>query len=215
MDENYFARLFQINVNEHVQSKGQFRFLSWPYAVAQLRLHDPAATWEVKRFDGLPFLRTEAGFMVEVAVTVAGITLSQLHPVLDAKNRPIQEPTVFDINTSIQRALVKGISLHGLSLYIYAGEDLPVGEASNDPVAPDLPQPEPPAPAKPKASVTPLPGEGRISQAQMKYLESLINKTDTDVQRLCDYFHVANLGELTVAAASRAIKSLEAKRRAA
>ena len=134
---------------------------------------------------------------------------------LDAKNKPILEPTVWDINTSIQRALVKSIALHGLGLYIYAGEDLPVGEASNDPVAPDLPQPEPPAPAKPKASVTPLPGEGRISQAQMKYLESLINKTDTDLQRLCDYFHVSSLGEMTVAAASRAIKSLEAKRRAA
>jgi len=210
MDENYFARLFQINVNEHVQTKGQFRFLSWPYAVAQLRLHDPAATWEVKRFDGMPFLRSEAGYFVEVAVTVQGITLSQLHPVLDAKNRPIEQPTVFDINTSIQRCLVKAVALHGLGLYIYAGEDLPVGEASNDPVAD-----EQPTPPKPKASVTPLPGEGRISQAQMKYLESLIAKTDTDVQRLCDYFHVSNLGELTVAAASRAIKSLEAKRRAA
>jgi hypothetical protein len=99
---------------------------------------------------------------------------------------------------------------------VYANEDLAnLVEASNDPVAPDLPQPEPPAPAKPKASVTPLPGEGRISQAQMKYLESLIAKTETDVQRLCDFFHVENLGELTVAAASRAIKSLEAKRRAA
>jgi hypothetical protein len=215
MDENYFARLFQINVNEHVQSKGQFRFLSWPYAVAQLRLHDPAATWEVKRFDGMPFLRSEAGYFVEVAVTVQGITLSQLHPVLDAKNRTIEQPTVFDINTSIQRCLVKAIALHGLGLYIYAGEDLPVGEASNDPVAPDLPQPETPPRPAPKATVTPLPGEGRISQAQMKYLESLIAKTDTDVQRLCDYFHVSNLGELTVAAASRAIKSLESKRRAA
>ena len=215
MDENYFARLFQINVNEHVQTKGQFRFLSWPYAVAQLRLHDPAATWEVKRFDGMPFLRSEAGYFVEVAVTVQGITLSQLHPVLDAKNRPIEQPTVFDINTSIQRCLVKAIALHGLGLYIYAGEDLPVGEASNDPVVPDLPQPEPPAPTKPKAAVTALPGEGRISQAQMKYLQSLIAKTDTDLQRLCDFFHVENLGELTVAAASRAIKSLEAKRRAA
>ena len=49
MDENYFARLFQVNVNEHVQTKGQFRFLSWPYAVAQLRLHDPAATSATER----------------------------------------------------------------------------------------------------------------------------------------------------------------------
>ncbi|MGQ7143660.1 Sak single strand annealing protein, partial [Escherichia sp. SS-MK2] len=28
-------------------------------------------------------------------------------------------------NTSIQRCLVKAIALHGLGLYIYAGEDLP------------------------------------------------------------------------------------------
>lgn len=34
-------------------------------------------------------------------------------------------PTPFDINTSIQRALVKAIALHGLGLSIYAGEDLP------------------------------------------------------------------------------------------
>jgi hypothetical protein len=117
---------------------------------------------------------------------------------------------VFDLNSSIQRCLVKAIALHGLGLYIYAGEDLPVGEASNDPVVD-----EQPTPPKPKAPVTPLPGEGRISAAQLRYLESLIAKTDTDLQRLCDYFHVSSLGELTVAAASRAIKSLEAKRRAA
>ena len=61
----------------------------------------------------------------DVSVTVKAITLSQIHPVLDSKNRPILAPTAFDINTSIQRCLVKAIALHGLGLYIYAGEDLP------------------------------------------------------------------------------------------
>ena len=216
MPDNYFNRFAALDVQGYLEKKGQFTYLSWAHAVAILRMHDPAATWQVKRFDGLPFLRTETGYFVEVAVTVQGIELSQIHPVLDGKNRVIAEPTAFEINTSIQRCLVKAIALHGLGISVYANEDLAnLVEASNDPVAPDLPQPEPPAPAKPKASVTPLPGEGRISQAQMKYLESLIAKTDTDVQRLCDYFHVSTLGELTVAAASRAIKSLEAKRRAA
>ena len=32
-----FARLAAINVNEHVERKGGFAYLSWPYAVAQLR----------------------------------------------------------------------------------------------------------------------------------------------------------------------------------
>jgi len=210
MPDNYFNRFAALDVQGYLEKKGQFTYLSWAHAVAILRMHDPAATWQVKRFDGLPFLRTETGYFVEVAVTVQGIELSQIHPVLDGKNRVIAEPTAFEINSSIQRCLVKAIALHGLGISVYAGEDLPVGEASNDPVVD-----EQPAPPKPKAPVTPLPGEGRISQAQMKYLESLIAKTDTDVQRLCEYFHVENLGELTVAAASRAIKSLESKRRAA
>jgi Protein of unknown function (DUF1071) len=135
MDTNYFARLNQINVSEHLEMKGSFSYLSWPYAVAQLRLADPTAFWNVRRFDGLPYLKTEAGYFVEVAVTVQGICLSQVHPVLDGKNRPLSEPTCFDINTSIQRCLVKAIALHGLGLYIYAGEDLPDGEAAK-PVPP-------------------------------------------------------------------------------
>ena len=117
---NTFRSLFQIDVSKHVEMKGQFSYLSWPFAVAQLRLADPAACWEVRRFDGLPFLNTEPGYFVEVAVTVQGVTLSQIHPVLDHKNRPLLAPTPFDINTSIQRALVKAIALHGLGLSIYA-----------------------------------------------------------------------------------------------
>ena len=35
--DNYFARLSAINVNEQVEKKGGFSYLSWPYAVAQLR----------------------------------------------------------------------------------------------------------------------------------------------------------------------------------
>ena len=116
--DNYFARLNAINVNEHIEKKGGFSYLSWPFAVAQLRLADPAATWEVRRFNGLPFLNTEVGIFVEVAVTVQGMTLSQIHPVLDGRNRPLLVPSSFDINTSLQRCLVKAIALHGLGLYI-------------------------------------------------------------------------------------------------
>ena len=126
--ENYFEKLNTIPVKRHIEKKGEFTYLSWPYAVQQLRLADPTASWEVRRFDGLPYLKTETGYFVEVAVTVQGITLSQIHPVLDTENRPIPAPTCFEINTSIQRALVKAIALHGLGLCVYAGEDLPKTE---------------------------------------------------------------------------------------
>jgi hypothetical protein len=90
----------------------------------------------------MPYIKTELGYFVEVAVTVEGITHSQIHPVLDNNNRPIASPNSFQINTSIQRALVKAIALHGLGLYIYAGEDLPDVEGEDDVAE---------APATPKA----------------------------------------------------------------
>ena len=132
--ENYFEKLAEINVNEHVEKKGKFSYLSWAWAVDVLRKADPTATWEVIRFNGMPFMETKFGIFVEVAVTVQGITLSQIHPVLDNNNKPIAQPSSFHINTSIQRCLVKAIALHGLGLYIYAGEDLPEGaeEPQND-----------------------------------------------------------------------------------
>ena len=53
-NQNYFAKLSAINVSEHIEKKGEFSYLSWPFAVQQLRNFDEKATWEVNRFDGLP-----------------------------------------------------------------------------------------------------------------------------------------------------------------
>ncbi len=44
--DNYFAKLNSINVSEHIEKKGSFAYLSWPYAVAQLRQVEPSASWE-------------------------------------------------------------------------------------------------------------------------------------------------------------------------
>lgn len=134
MSENYFVVLSAVDVKGHIEKKGQFSYLSWPFAVAELKKRHPDATWEVLRFDGKPFLQTDNGYFVEVAVTVNGITHSQIHPVLDSRNKPILAPSPFDINTSIQRCLVKAIALHGLGLYIYAGEDLPIDGGEPKPI---------------------------------------------------------------------------------
>lgn len=64
------------------------------------------------------YLASEAGIFVEVALTLQGVMLSQIHPVLDGRNRPLLAPSAFDINTSIQRCLIKAIALHGLGLYV-------------------------------------------------------------------------------------------------
>ena len=123
---NYFTALSQNDVSKYVEKKGRFSYLSWTYAVQTLKKAHPDSVWEIKRDEkGQPFFNTECGYFVEVAVTVEGITHSQIHPVLNGANKPIASPNAFEINTSIQRCLVKAIALHGLGLYIYAGEDLP------------------------------------------------------------------------------------------
>ena len=210
-DSNYFVELSKINVNEHVEGKGQFSYLSWPFAVSQLRQFDPVATWQVLRFDGLPYLNTEAGCFVEVAVCVKGVSLSQIHPVLDSKNRPILAPTAFDINTSIQRCLVKAIALHGLGLYLYSGEDLPL--ASDEPKAEDKPVPELKPVAAP-APATPIRQGKVITIAQIAQIERLLSETGSDRTKLLAYFGVETLAEIAVADYPRVVRSLE-KRRAA
>jgi hypothetical protein len=203
---NYFARLSAINVTEHLEKKGGFSYLSWPFAVSQLRLAHPTATWEVRRFDGLPYLCCDAGVFVEVAVTVEGITLSQIHPVLDGRNRPIPAPTAFDINTSIQRALVKAIALHGLGLYVYAGEDLPQAstESANDSKE-DLP----------KSTAVVRPDVPKISGQQQVAIQKLVMQVGIDLRRLLSHYGIERLADLPAADFMRVVRSLEAKRKAA
>ena len=222
---NTFRNLFQIDVSKHIEKKGQFAYLSWPFAVSQLRLADPTAAWEVRRFDGLPYLATDLGYFVEVAVTVQGVTLSQIHPVLDHKNRPLLAPTPFDINTSIQRALVKAIALHGLGLSIYAGEDLP---DLHEVTEPNEPKPSANLQAKSvsptPSKVTNLPGRGQaprgsgaewLTEAQLRFVKTLISETQTDVDELLAYFGFETLDTIPKAEVNRVIRALESKRRAA
>jgi len=68
--------------------------------------------------------------MVYVTVTMFGKPMMCQLPVMDHRNKPITNPDAFAVNTAIMRCMTKGLSLHGLGLYIYAGEDLPEGESS-------------------------------------------------------------------------------------
>lgn len=211
---NSFRVMSAINVSEHIEKKGGFSYLSWPFAVAQLRLADPAASWVVRRFEGLPYLLTDAGVFVEVAVTVQGVTLSQIHPVLDSRNRCILAPTAFDINTSIQRCLVKAIALHGLGLYIYAGEDLPqigIEPAAND-SATDATQ-TPALASTPKPVLTVAVGKA-ITVVQQKTIRRLADEVGVELARVLDYFGVQDLAEIAAADYARVVRSLD-KRRAA
>jgi hypothetical protein len=69
---------------------------------------------------------------VKVSVTIKADKKTSWLPVMDNRNKAIVGPDAFAINTAIMRCLAKAIAMHGLGLYIYAGEDLP--ELDNKPL---------------------------------------------------------------------------------
>ena len=135
--ENTFEILNKVDVSQFTKKKGKFSYLSWCFAVQELLRVCPEATWEVHTFKDVnnidhPYMKTDTGFFVQVTVDVDGIKRTQVHPVLDNRNSTIESPNAFEINTSIQRCLAKAIALHGLGLYIFAGEDLPEADPLSD-----------------------------------------------------------------------------------
>jgi hypothetical protein len=115
-----YSELRKINVNEHIEKKNGLSYLSWAWAVDTLLQNDPAATW----FYGQPVAFGES-LMVFCTVNAFGKSMTAQLPVMDFRNKAIQNPDAMSVNTAMQRCLAKAIALHGLGLYIYAGEDLP------------------------------------------------------------------------------------------
>ena len=129
-----FKELAELNVNEHVEKKGKFSYLSWAWAHDYLAKLDPDFDWWLHDFpaaaDGQikwPYMATPAGCFVRVTVKFKGRERTHTYPVLNHQNKPIQaeDLNAFDVNTSQMRAFAKCCALHGLGLYIFSGEDLP------------------------------------------------------------------------------------------
>ena len=124
--KSVWETLSAIDVNDKTKEKGGMTYLSWAWAWGALKDHYPEATFKKHIHDGMAYIKDEKGnAFVEVTVTVEGISATELYPVTDYKNNAISNPDAFQVNTALQRALVKAIAYHGLGHYIYAGEDLP------------------------------------------------------------------------------------------
>jgi hypothetical protein len=76
----------------------------------------------------MPYMDVNGTAIVWVTVTMFGKPMTCFLPVMNHRNQPIQNPDSFQVNTAIMRCMTKGLALHGLGLYIYAGEDLPQTE---------------------------------------------------------------------------------------
>lgn len=190
-----FTELYSTNVNEHTETKNNLTYLSWSWAWAEVMKKYPSACYEVKMFDGKPYLYDEnLGYMVMTSMVIDDIERTMWLPVMDGANKAmksdpyvyqveeyknrqwtggyidktVEAATMYDINTAIMRCLVKNIAMFGLGLYIYAGEDLPV--------------------EKPKL----------LDSAKVITLEKCIPKHGQTIERVCGFFKVKGLSELTV-----------------
>ena len=129
--------LLKLNVNEHTEKKNNLTYLSWAWAWAEALKADSAATFQVHTFDEKPYMDVNGTAMVWVTVKMFGKPMTCMLPVMDYRNKCVTNPDAFAINTSIMRCMTKALALHGLGLYIYAGEDLPEGEDKPSPDAQD------------------------------------------------------------------------------
>ena len=126
--------LLKTNVNEHVEKKNGLSYLSWAWAWAEALKADPKATFNVQMFGDKCYMEINGTAMVWVTVTMFDKPMTCQLPVMDFRNKAIPNPDAFAVNTAIMRCMTKALSLHGLGLYIYSGEDTP----EQDPVPKNL-----------------------------------------------------------------------------
>ena len=145
MNSEQVLAMLKTNVNEHTEKKNGLTYLSWAWAWAEALKADPEATYKIEMFGDKCYMDINGTAMVFVTVTLFGKPMMCQLPVMDSYNKSItvegitainkygKEVTTkldsFNVNTAIMRCMTKALSLHGLGLYIYAGEDLPEGES--------------------------------------------------------------------------------------
>jgi DNA-directed RNA polymerase subunit RPC12/RpoP len=138
-----FQELYSLDVNKYVEKKNDLSYLSWAYAWAEFKKVYPDAIYTVmKDENGKCYFGDEnIGYMVYTTVSAGGLTYEMWLPVMDGANKSmklnaytyqtrygeksVEAISMFDVNKTIMRCLVKNLAMFGLGLYIYAGEDLP------------------------------------------------------------------------------------------
>ena len=194
-----FNRLASLNLNDKAESKNGLSYVSWANAWKAFKEVYPAATYKVINDPrtNLPyFIDPALGIMVFTEVSADGLTYSMWLPVMDGANKAMRtEPytyqvwdkykkatvekrveaaTMFDINKTLMRCLVKNLSMFGLALYIYAGEDMPEEAEPTE------------RPTEEPADLQPQPRK-RKSGDPYAGIKAIINAT-TSIQELTDLY---------------------------
>lgn len=134
--DSVFGKLAAVNCNEHIEKKNngkvELSYLSWAWAWHYIKSRYPNAYYTIyERQDGVPYWTDGRTAWVKTGVTIEGMEHIEYLPIMDYRNLsiPLEKITSMDMNKAIQRSLTKAAARHGLGLYIYAGEDIPLSEA--------------------------------------------------------------------------------------
>lgn len=130
--------LSTINVSERVEKKyfknkktGReygLSYLSWAWAWAEVKKRYPTASYEIHDDIFFPDNTVET----RVSVTIEDQTHMMWLPVMDFKNDAKVNPTSREVSDTRMRCLTKAIAMHGMGHYIYAGEELPEGQLTEE-----------------------------------------------------------------------------------
>ena len=158
--QEIWETLSKINVNEHTESKMNLTYLSWAWAWKSLKDNYPQASYSFTEFGGnsLDYRKYGDGTgSVECTITIGTQRESMWLPIMDNRNNAIENPNARQVSDAKMRCLVKCISMLGLGLYIYAGEDVPQEATESEPET--KPKAKAKAKAKPKAKESAKPVE--------------------------------------------------------
>lgn len=161
-----FNQLASLNLNNKAESKNGLSYVSWANAWKAFKEVYPTATYRIinnPRTDLPYFIDPALGIMVFTEVSADGLTYPMWLPVMDGANKAmkteaytyqvwdkfkktyvekkVEAATMFDINKTLMRCLVKNLSMFGLALYIYAGEDMPEEAETTDETTGQQPKP--------------------------------------------------------------------------
>ena len=150
-----FNALSNLDLSDKCEKRESLTYLSWANAWSEFKSAYPSATYRIlKNENGLPYFSDpELGIMVFTEVTVDDVTHQMWLPVMDSKNKAmklepytyqvwdnykkafvektVQAASMFDINKTLMRCLVKNLAMFGLGLYIFQGDDLPEKSADD------------------------------------------------------------------------------------
>lgn len=241
MENNIFKTLSKINVDGMVKKKQTggktLTYLSWASAFQVAKENFPDLEYEIERNPetGMPYWYDPlTGYMVFTKVTIGGQTHEMWLPVMDGTNHAMKaEPyevqtkykkfkvpaaTMCDINKAIMRCLVKNLSIFGLGLYIYHGEDLPDGESqpqntvqqaqAQSPAQPVQAQPvnKPVEKAAPQA---PVKDTRLVTQQMVDFIKKTIEEHQVSTDFICSKYKVSKLNDLKVYQAKHIGKNID------